>query len=53
MECGCCAFICPARRRLVENNKLAKGVLNEYLKAEKAEEERKAAKAAEKEAAEK
>ena len=49
MECGCCAFVCPAKHRLVENNKLAKGVLNAYLKAQKAEEERKAALAAEKE----
>ena len=51
MECGCCAFVCPAKRRLVENHKLAKGVLNEYNKAQKAEAEKKAAKAAEKEAA--
>ena len=51
MECGCCSFICPARHRLVETNKLAKGVLNNYLKAQKAEAERKAAIAAEKEAA--
>ena len=52
MECGCCSFICPGRHRLVETNKLAKGVLNSYLKAQKAEEERKAAVAAEKLAAE-
>lgn len=30
MECGCCAYICPARRPLVQVNKLAKIVMNEY-----------------------
>lgn len=25
MECGCCSFVCPARRPLVQNNRLAKG----------------------------
>lgn len=24
MECGCCSFVCPAKRPLVENNKLGK-----------------------------
>ena len=51
MECGCCAFACPGRHQLVETNKLAKAMANNYLKAQKAEEERKAALAAEKEAA--
>lgn len=50
MECGCCAFVCPARHRLVESMKLGKGVLNAYLQAEKAEAEKKAALAAQKEA---
>lgn len=27
MECGCCSFICPAHRHLVQNNKLAKAML--------------------------
>ncbi len=27
MECGCCSFICPANRPLVQNNKLAKALL--------------------------
>ena len=49
MECGCCAFACPAKRRLVEVNKLAKGVLGAYVKAQKAEAEKKAAAAAAKE----
>lgn len=43
MECGCCSFNCPAKHRLVETNKLAKGVLNTYLRAKKAEAEKKAA----------
>ncbi len=30
MECGCCSFVCPARRPLVENNKLAKARLRKY-----------------------
>ena len=25
MECGCCSFVCPARRPLVQSNRLAKG----------------------------
>lgn len=25
MECGCCSFVCPARRPLVQNNRLGKG----------------------------
>ena len=36
MECGCCAFVCPARRPLVQVNKLAKGVLKEYQLQQKA-----------------
>ena len=35
MECGCCSFICPANRPLVQTNKLAKA----YVRAEKAKEE--------------
>lgn len=27
MECGCCSFICPARRPLVQQNKLGKAIL--------------------------
>ena len=30
MECGCCSFVCPALRPLVQNNRLAKGVVKEY-----------------------
>ena len=35
MECGCCAYVCPANRPLVQTNKLAKVRLREYLAAEK------------------
>ena len=37
MECGCCSFVCPANRPLVQTNKLAKALLKE----EKAKEEKK------------
>ena len=30
MLCGCCSFVCPAARPLVQNNKMAKGELREY-----------------------
>lgn len=35
MECGCCSFICPARRPLVQTNKLAKAKVIAYLNAQK------------------
>ena len=38
MECGCCSFVCPANRPLVQTNKLAK----QFLREEKAKEEAKA-----------
>ena len=41
---------CPARRPLVQVNKLAKAMLNKYNAEQKAEAEKKAAKAKEKEA---
>ena len=50
MECGCCAFICPAKRPLVQTHKLAKGMLNKYNAEQKAAAEKAKAKA-EKEAA--
>ena len=37
MLCGCCSFICPANRPLVQTNKLAK----QFLKEEKAKEAQK------------
>lgn len=35
MECGCCSFVCPAKRPIVQNNKLAKAALREYKMKEK------------------
>ena len=35
MECGCCSFVCPAKRPLVENNRLAKAAVRD-LKAKDA-----------------
>lgn len=37
MECGCCAYVCPANRPIVQTNKLAKAKLNKYLKEQKEE----------------
>ena len=52
IECGCCSFVCPAKRPLVQTNKLSKAELNKYNAKLKAEAEKKAAKeAAKKEAA--
>ena len=39
MECGCCSYICPANRPLVQTNKLAKTKLRAYLAAQNAEKE--------------
>jgi len=41
MECGCCNFVCPANRQLVQSNKLAKAMLRTYQMAQKAQEEKK------------
>lgn len=30
MECGCCSYVCPASRPLVQNNRIAKAQLREY-----------------------
>ena len=30
MECGCCSYVCPANRPLVQNNRLAKTEYREY-----------------------
>ena len=30
MECGCCSYVCPANRPLVQNNRLAKSEYREY-----------------------
>ena len=44
MECGCCSFVCPAKRPLVQVNKLSKAMLNKYNAQLKAEEEARKAK---------
>lgn len=30
MECGCCSYVCPANRPLVQNNRLAKAIYRDY-----------------------
>ena len=35
MECGCCSYICPARRPLTQLNKLAKAELIAWQKQQK------------------
>ena len=30
MECGCCSFVCPAARPLVQNNRIAKAEVREH-----------------------
>ena len=32
MECGCCAYVCPAKRQLVATNKLAKNLVRKSMK---------------------
>ncbi len=44
MECGCCAFICPAKRPLVQVMKLSKIMLRDYQAKKKAEAEKAKAK---------
>ena len=39
MECGCCSFICPAKRPLVQVMKLAKTMLWEYQNEQKLQKE--------------
>jgi electron transport complex protein RnfC len=35
MECGCCSFVCPSRRPLVDTNRLAKAELRNAQAAKK------------------
>lgn len=35
MECGCCSYVCPAKRELVQVNKLAKKLLREKKAGER------------------
>ena len=44
MECGCCAYICPAKRPLVQVMKLSKIMLREYQDKKKADAEKAKAK---------
>ena len=30
IECGCCSFVCPSRRPLVDNNRAAKAEMRSY-----------------------
>jgi len=34
MECGCCSYVCPANRPLVQTNKMAKIFLKEEKQKE-------------------
>lgn len=38
MECGVCSFVCPAKRPLVQNHRLGKAKVREYLNNKKAKE---------------
>ena len=44
MECGCCAYICPTKRPLVQVMKLSKIMLRDYQNKKKAEAEKAKAK---------
>ncbi|MBQ1260538.1 MAG: electron transport complex subunit RsxC [Clostridia bacterium] len=35
VECGCCSYVCPANRPLMENNRVAKNALRSYKAAKK------------------
>ena len=40
MECGCCSYGCPAGKRLVQQNKLAKAQVRQYLAKKREEADR-------------
>lgn len=42
MECGVCSYVCPAKRPLVQNNRLAKSELRSYLAKKKEDEQKNA-----------
>lgn len=44
MECGCCSYVCPANRPLVQTHKLSKIMLREHEAAVKAQKEKEAKK---------
>ena len=39
MECGCCSYSCPAKRNIVQRNKMAKTMLRSYQTEKKKREE--------------
>ncbi|MBP3370142.1 MAG: electron transport complex subunit RsxC [Clostridia bacterium] len=39
MECGCCSYVCPAKRNIVQRNKMAKTMLRNYQIDKKKREE--------------
>jgi electron transport complex protein RnfC len=39
MECGCCSYVCPAKRNIVQRNKMAKTLLRNYQIEKKKREE--------------
>ena len=48
LECGCCAYVCPAKRKLVQVMQLSNNMLRQYKNEQKAAAEEKAAKEAKK-----
>ncbi|MEE1220040.1 MAG: electron transport complex subunit RsxC [Ruminococcus sp.] len=44
MECGCCSYVCPAKRHIVQTNKLAKAKLRNYIAEQKALQEKESGK---------
>ena len=48
IECGCCAFVCPANIRLVQRFRLGKNVVREKMAEERLRSELKAKREAEK-----
>ena len=42
MECGCCSYVCPAHRPLVQTNRLSKAMLRAHAAKEQEKEEKKA-----------
>ena len=46
IECGCCAFVCPAKVNLIQRIRLGKGLVRQKMAEEKAKAQAQAAKAA-------
>jgi electron transport complex protein RnfC len=43
IECGCCAFVCPAKVNLIQRIRLGKGLVRQKMAEEKAKAAAKAA----------